>query len=107
MVKFERGGNDNGTFYVGLFKAPYSKVVEVFGEPEEGGDKVAFVWVITFTDEDDIQDVATIYDWKETSVYDDNLPHPNTLKTREYVEWHIGGHSSHAASLVLQALGVN
>jgi hypothetical protein len=56
-------------------QAYYHQLVEVFGEPEGGGDKTTAEWALEFED----GTVATIYDWKEYET-------PMGL-----YHWHIGG----------------
>jgi hypothetical protein len=63
------------------------QLIEVFGEPESGGDKTTVEWCLAFED----GTVATIYDWKE---YDT----PTGL-----YHWHIGGRSNLAVARVQQA----
>lgn len=101
-----RGGNPEGTHRVGYVHVPYSKVVEVFGEPKYLGDnqdhRVIFEWVMTFSD----GTVATIYDYKQSKLYGDDpdAPTPDEMKTLPSFEWHIGGKSQRAVELVHSAL---
>jgi len=100
-MQFKRNAEMNGTFLQGGVTAPYSKIVGVFGEPEAGDEyKCAFTWSMEFED----GTVATLYDWKETSLYNPDYPHPDTLKVRSAVDWHIGGHDKRAVERVLAAL---
>lgn len=102
-MKFKVGSevDINGTHLQGYARVPFSRVVEVFGEPGEGdGYKVAFEWSIRFKD----GTVATIYDYKVSSLYDDDQPTPQQLREREFDDWHIGGFSQRAVELVKQAL---
>lgn len=76
----------NGSSYRGELDVSYERLVEVFGEPEEGdGYKVQKEWTIEFED----GEVATIYDWKWGYEY-------NGKDGTHYTEvptWNIGGHS--------------
>jgi hypothetical protein len=74
-MKFTNDANRNGTCLQGYVQAYYHQLVEVFGEPEGGGDKTTAEWALEFED----GTVATIYDWKEYET-------PMGL-----YQWHIGG----------------
>ena len=74
-MKFTNDANRNGTHLQGYVQAYYHQLVEVFGEPEGGGDKTTAEWALEFED----GTVATIYDWKEYET-------PMGL-----YHWHIGG----------------
>ena len=74
----------NGTHLQGYMQAYYHELVEVFGEPEAGGDKTTVEWCLTFED----GTVATIYDWKE---------HETPMGLHR---WHIGGKSKQAVRAV-------
>ena len=96
-MKFTLGGEMGCTGLEGYIKVPFSKVVEVLGEPQHtDGYKVAFEWNITFED----GTVATIYDYKESNLYDDDLPTPSELIEQEFSDWHIGGTSKKAVELI-------
>ena len=94
----------SGSCLKGHINAPYTDLVETFGEPNIGpSDKVWTEWSVRFTemttgpgcivDEDD--HYVTIYDWKETN--------PDHSRIGEY-RWHIGSRSREAVWLVLDAL---
>jgi hypothetical protein len=87
-MKFTQGTwtEANGTSLQGYVEAYYHQLVEVFGEPEGGGDKTTVEWVLSFED----GTVATIYDWKEYET-------PTDL-----YRWHIGGRNSRSVNLVNQ-----
>ena len=84
-MKFTNDADANGTSLQGYVQAYYHQLVEVFGEPEAGGDKTTVEWCLSFED----GTVATIYDWKE---YDT----PTGL-----YHWHIGGKSNLAVDRVI------
>lgn len=92
----------------GYIRATYGDLVAVFGEPTTAidGYKVTLEWRLTF-DWVGGKNVVTIYDWKETSLYDAELPSPaeflESTKTTPY-SWHVGGHSSSANDLVHMAM---
>jgi len=83
-MKFTNDADVNGTHLQGYVQAYYHQLVEVFGEPEGGGDKTTAEWALEFED----GTVATIYDWKE---YDTPLG---------LYSWHIGGLSQRAVDRV-------
>lgn len=86
----------NGTSLQGEFIATRAEIEAVFGQPtystQDEWEKVTTEWDITFSD----GTVATIYDWKR---YEMGAP-----KMHESYQWHIGGHTSHAVSLVIQTM---
>lgn len=94
--------NPTGTSLQGYLDVAFSKIVEVFGEPDPECDsyKVAFQWRITFAD----GTVATIYDYKASSLYDEENPTPEKMREENFSDWHIGGKSSRAVELVREAL---
>jgi hypothetical protein len=84
----------------------YADLVSLLGEPGEGDRyKVAFEWVLIGPS----GVVATIYDWKMTSLYDDGLVTPEQVRSGEYclpIEWHIGGHGPEAVRFVREILDI-
>ena len=86
-MKFTTDGDACGTSLQGYMTAYYHQLVEVFGEPEYGGDKTTVEWCLDFED----GTVATIYDWKEYET-----------PTGKY-RWHIGGKNYDAVSAVMEA----
>lgn len=85
-------GAANMTSLRGYVRSDYTTLVDIFGEPQRGGDKTTVEWVIEFEDEEGDFVVATIYDWKE---YDTPMG--------EY-DWHIGGHNYRAVDFVQQVI---
>jgi len=84
-MKFTNDADVNGTSLQGYMPAYLHQLIEVFGEPEGGGDKTTVEWCLSFED----GTVATIYDWKE---YDT----PTGL-----YHWHIGGKNNLAVDRVI------
>lgn len=84
-----------GTSLQGYVTTDYDTLVKTFGKPEYGPDepsmdeKVTCEWKLTLAGE-----TVTIYDWKE---YTGVTPRGN-------YEWHVGGHSKRAETLVAEAL---
>lgn len=101
MMAWSRGADPTGTSLQGYAPFSYDRIVEVFGEPELGvdGDECAFNWSITFED----GTVASIYDYKASSLYDDGLPTPQQMKDN-FTDWHIGGNGWSAVAFVVRAL---
>ena len=89
--------NTDGTSYCGCFKMPYTKLVELIGEPNDeiDGYKTDVGWAF---ERDGV--VATIYNWK-------NGPNYIGRGTIEDIdEWNIGGHNLTAANdIVLELIG--
>ena len=83
-MNFTNDADANGTSLQGYVQAYYHQLVEVFGEPEAGGDKTTVEWCLEFED----GTVATIYDWKEYET-------PMGLH-----RWHIGGRNNLAVAHV-------
>lgn len=103
VIKSLNSADVNMTSFQGSFDATYAAVVAVFGEPQEADEyKVAYEWIVEFKD----GTVSTIYDWKETSLYDESLPPPSALKDGRVVNWHIGGHNRASVIPVLQLMGM-
>lgn len=99
------GGDPVGTCLQGHAPFLYSRIVEVFGEPTrvnlEEGSRVVFEWVMTFED----GTVATIYEYKSSSLYGDgdDAPTPEEMK-KSFTDWHIGGKNKRAVELIHSAL---
>lgn len=87
-MKFSTNADVNGTSLQGYVTAYYHELIELFGDPELGGDKTTVEWCLEFED----GTVATIYDWKE---YETPLG--------KY-QWHIGGHDRSAVMAVTEAM---
>ena len=71
----------------GSIESSYDNLVKLFGEPMEGDDyKVSMEWSAI----DNNGNIVSIYDWKSTNLYDDELPDPSHLKGLESFSWNIG-----------------
>ena len=96
MEKTELTG---GTYLRGHIKAPYEKLLEVFGEPHlKNGDdlKTDVEWAFKFAD----GTVATLYNWKNGKNYCGD----EGLYLHEMYEWNVGGNSKKAVSKLLEKL---
>jgi hypothetical protein len=62
--------------------------VALFGEPNQSSDgyKVSSEWLVT-----DGEQTFSIYDYKETCLYSDDLPSVEEFRALPEYEWHIGG----------------
>lgn len=78
----------NGVSYQASFVASYAQLVTLLGEPNSAGDeyKVSTEWLL----EDENGHVVTIYDYKETSLYDNDLPSVEEFRALPSFEWTIG-----------------
>lgn len=89
------GGNINGTCLLGEFTTSYLALRTLFGEPNSVGDhyKVSTEWELTFEGK-----TVTVYDWKETNLYDDHTaPSVEAFRERDSYGWHIGGNDKAVA----------
>lgn len=78
-----------GTSFQGYLGASYAQLVGVLGESTHGasGDgKVSTEWALTFEGEP-----FTVYDYKETNLYDADCPSVEEFRRMESYAWHIGG----------------
>ena len=74
---------------IGYYTTSYSKLVSVFGEPnEEDGYKVSTEWGGLKT-KCGIE--FYLYDYKETKLYHDTLPSVEEFRNQSQYSWHIGG----------------
>jgi hypothetical protein len=91
------GANINHTHHIGVIVLAARRLVDRFGPPEEcDGYKVSGQYRF----EDDRGRVYTVYDWKETSLFDDGVddgetseaPTPDEFWSNENpITFHIGG----------------
>ena len=69
--------------------ASYSRLVELFGEPiESDGYKVSGEWVF----ESETGGVVTLYDWKQTVLYDPDYPSIEEFRNQACGWFNIGAH---------------
>lgn len=80
-------GSMVGSSLKGYIKASHDELVRVFGLPKDvDGDKVSTRWTVKGGS---IQ--YSIYDYKMTNVYEDDLMSPEQFRALPSYEWHIGG----------------
>ena len=78
-----------------LWNVPFSKLVDIFGEPEKTGhDKTDVEWSILFDD----GTTATIYNWKNGRAYCGE----DGLEPEQITDWNVGGFHGTAASLMVE-----
>ena len=89
----------SGTHYLDEINCSYSALVEIFGEPNSEGDgcKVSTEWIL----ESENGAIVTIYDYKETDLYDKELLSVEQFREQESYYWHIGG-TNHDDALLLK-----
>lgn len=92
----------DGTSLVGDIRANYSDLKALFGEPGDGdGYKVSTEFVIRFVD----GEVATIYDWKASDLYEDGAYPVSTIRSDDWDgDWNIGGTSAKVAQRIKDIL---
>lgn len=81
-----------GTSLKAYIHASYPELENLFGEPLDGdGYKISGLW--TFVNKEG--EVFTLYDWKQTELYDNELPSIKKFRdSDEVVEFNVGGRTS-------------
>lgn len=74
-----------GTHLQGYVEAPYAKLHALFGEPSTDGYKVSSEWVLAFEGH-----VYTVYDYKDTNLYDSDAMSVDEFRALPSFNWHIG-----------------
>lgn len=74
-----------GTHLQGYVEAPYAKLHALFGEPSTDGYKVSSEWVLEFEGR-----VYTVYDYKDTNLYDLEAMSVDAFRALPSFNWHIG-----------------
>lgn len=88
---------ESSEMYLGIVKASYAEMVEVFGKPEKGnGREVEVIWHVKL----DPLVKVTIYNYKNSSSFDSKKP-----SIKEVTAWCVNGHDSDAIEWVKGALG--
>lgn len=99
MFKADKEADICGTCLRGYFEIGYADLVKEFGEPHYSGvegDKISTQW--TFTS-DDKKIAISLYDYKDTNLYDDSLPSVEEFRSMKSFEWHVGAKSESDANL--------
>lgn len=89
--------NPEGTSLRGEFSAAFSLLQARFGDPipEADGYKVSTEWIFT---EEKTGEVVTLYDYKETALYDEGLPTVEEFRALPSYDWHVGARSPEVAA---------
>ena len=83
---------------IGYYTTSYEKLVEVFGKSEgSNGYKVSTEWDLTTDD----GLTFSLYDYKETSWYNGNLPSVKEFRSQSSYSWHICGFNSEDATRII------
>lgn len=78
---------------IGYVSLGFTELLEVFGPPQRSDDyKVSSEWIIKDTKSGS---VFTLYDYKETELYDSDLPSVEDFHKQPEYDWHIGGSRKH------------
>lgn len=95
------GGNPGGTSLHGYLDTSFAQLVEVLGPPNGAGDghKVSTEWYVTFNDE-----TFTLYDYKDTSLYNEENPSVEEFRKLPSFEWHIGARSERNVEIFKNAV---
>ena len=91
--------NIGGTSLQGYIKAPYEKLLEVFGAPNSklcDNYKTDVEWAFEFDD----GTIATLYNWKNGK----NYLGDEGLELNDIYEWNVGGFNEKAVSKLLEKL---
>ena len=92
--KLNNDADSCGTWLCGEVVANYSELAEVFGHAQMAdGYKISGEWI--FESEDG--DIVTLYDWKETCLYDSDYPSVSDFRNSCGANFHIGANSKEVA----------
>ena len=92
VMKNDQSLNVIGTSLKGTFEATYKELVGILGEPCKFADKykVSTEWKIKFDGH-----IFTIYDFKETNLYSNELPTVKEFRSDPLPKyWHVGGYEN-------------
>ena len=86
-----------GTWGQGHINCPYSRLLSLFGEPDEGdGYKTQAEWTIATP-----SGIATIYDWKQGDSYHGE---GNGTPVDQIAEWSVGGQNKMVVEWINKAI---
>ena len=103
FFKIDNEADYCGTSLKGHVRARFSDIVRVLGEPlsDDDGYKVSGCWTLT----DDNGNVVTLYDWKCSNLYDENLPSVEQFRASTNVTtFNVGAHDYGAARRFIEEL---
>lgn len=86
------------------FRASYSDLVTLLGEPNAGSDgyKVSTEWCVTYSNQ-----TYSIYDYKETSLYDEEMPTVKVFRGRDHYDWHVGARENASSFITAMETALN
>ena len=88
--------NFGGTYQVALIKANFKDLENLFGPAhEDDNHKVSGVWYFV----DDDNNIITVYDWKQTTLYDASRYTIEQFRNLEVAEFSVGSNSNETANL--------
>lgn len=90
------------TAFIGYLDTSFENLVKHFGLPNCIGDdyKVSTEWIL----KDSKGRIITIYDYKETNLYDNGLPTVEQFRKWKSYQWHIGGTTKDAAEFLVKLI---
>lgn len=103
MKGFIRSTRDpSGTSLKGEISATYSELVAILGKPQFSDEyKVSSEWTL----ENESGDVITLYDWKETNLYAEDLPSVEEFRASAIKHsFHVGARNKSIALAFIEAL---
>jgi hypothetical protein len=92
----------NGTSLQGYCETSFATLKDLFGEHcASDGYKVSTEWVVS-----NGKHVVTIYDYKETRLYDRRLPTVDQFRQQTSHQWHLGAKSQNVVESFLAFLAL-
>ena len=88
MKTFKPTNEMQSTSFTTTVRASYKQLEKIFGFPNSYGDdfKVSTEWILKSSD----GKIVSLYDYKETNLYDRNYPTVEEFREKPYYDWHIG-----------------
>jgi hypothetical protein len=95
------GASPGGGHLVDELSASYTELTRLFGRPNMPGDgyKTTTEWSLEYAGHP-----ISVYDYKATSLYDDEEPSPAALRRRPKYDWHVGSDGSVEAARGIQLI---
>ncbi len=87
------------TSFKGYFKTSYQKLYDFLGEPVSGEGKVSTTWILKIGGKQ-----YTIYDYKQTDLYNEDYPTVEEFRKLNSYLWHIGAELDSDASACIEHL---
>ena len=83
----------------GYFKTSYQKLYDFLGEPVSGEGKVSTEWGLKIGGKQ-----YTIYDYKQTNLYEEDYPTVDEFRKLDSYLWHIGAEFDSDATACIEYL---